>query len=134
MIGTRGFQMVEPPRASSGSARIQRSFAAENRTALAIDKAENRAALTIENAENRAALAIEDMEPRRIATPQRSRSPPWPPDAERGYRTQIRRWASGGHRQPRQTNLHPNRLRNGVSYDFSPYLGSRSMQEPCQPS
>jgi len=83
MIGRRGFQIVEPPRASSGSDRIQRS-----------------------------------------------RSPP----GSAKHRPQIRRWASGGDRQPRQTKLHPNRLRNGVSRDFTHYLGSRSMQEPCQPS
>lgn len=31
MIGSRGFRMVEPPRASSGWARIHRSLIAENR-------------------------------------------------------------------------------------------------------
>lgn len=104
MIGWWGFQIVEPPRASSGSARIQRSLAAKNQT-----------------------------QPVRIAPPRRSRSPPGQPEAERQHRLQIRRWASGGHRQPRQTNLHPNRLRNGVSRDFSHYPGSQPMQEPDQP-
>ena len=108
MIGWWGFQIVEPPRASSGSARIQRSLAAENRTSP----------------------AIEDTQPVRIAPPRRARSPPRQPLAER---PQIRRWASGGHRQPRQTNLHPNRLPNGVSCDFSHYPGSQPMQEPDQP-
>ena len=54
MIGWWGFQIVEPPRASSGSARIQRSLAAENRTSP----------------------AIEDTQPVRIAPPRRARSPP----------------------------------------------------------
>ena len=108
MIGWWGFQIVEPPRASSGSARIQRSLAAENC----------------------ASIAIENTQPVRIAPPRRSRSPPGQPQAER---PQIRRWASGGHRQPRQTNLHPNRLRNGVSCDFSHYPGSQPMQESDQP-
>jgi hypothetical protein len=108
MIGWWGFQIVEPPRASSGSARIRRSLSAENRTAL----------------------AIENTQPVRILPPRRSRSPPRQPQAEL---PQIRRWASGGHRQPRRTNLHPNRLRNGVSCDFSHYPGSQPMQEPDQP-
>ena len=108
MIGWWGFQIVEPPRASSGPARIQRSLAAENC----------------------ASIAIENTQPVRITPPRRSRSPPWQPQAEL---PQIRRWASGGHRQPRQTNLHPNRLRNGVSCDFSHYPGSQPMQEPDQP-
>jgi hypothetical protein len=47
MIGWWGFQIVEPPRASSGSARIQHSHAAKNQT-----------------------------QPVRIAPPRRSRSPP----------------------------------------------------------
>jgi hypothetical protein len=47
MIGWWGFQIVEPPRASSGSARIQHSLAAKNQT-----------------------------QPVRIAPPRRSRSPP----------------------------------------------------------
>ena len=54
MIGWWGFQIVEPPRASSGSARIQRSLAAENC----------------------ASIAIENTQPVRIAPPRRSRSPP----------------------------------------------------------
>lgn len=54
MIGWRGFQIVEPPRASSGSARFQRSIAAQSR----------------------APLAIEDTQPVRMAPPRRSRSPP----------------------------------------------------------
>jgi hypothetical protein len=111
MIGSRGFRMVEPPRASSGSACIPRSLAAGNRASLA-------------NGNWR----------RPPKAQERSRSPPGLPGAERQHRSQIQRWASGCHRQPRQTNLHPNRLRNGVSCGFSHYLGSRSMQEPCQPS
>jgi len=47
MIGWRGFQVVGQPRASSGSARIQRSLAAKSQ-----------------------------MQPVRIAPPRRSRSPP----------------------------------------------------------
>ena len=54
MIGWWGIQIVEPPRASSGSARIQRSLAAENC----------------------ASLAIGNTQPVRIAPPRRSRSPP----------------------------------------------------------
>jgi len=54
MIGWWGFQIVEPPRASSGSARIRRSLAAENRTSP----------------------AIENTQPVRIAPQRRSRSPP----------------------------------------------------------
>ncbi len=112
MIGSRGFRMVEPPRASSGWARIHRSLIAENRTP---------------------SVTGNWWRPR-IAAPHRSRSPPGLPGAERQHRPEIRRWASGCHRQPRRTNLHPNRLRNGVSCDFSHYLGSRSMQEPGRPS
>jgi hypothetical protein len=55
MIGWWGIQIVEPPRASSGSARIQRSSLA---------------------AENRASLEIGNTQPVRIALPRRSRSPP----------------------------------------------------------
>ena len=102
MIGWWGFQIVEPPRASSGSARIQHSHAAKNQT-----------------------------QPVRIAPPRRSRSPP---GQRKPNDPQIRRWASGGHRQPRQTNLHPNRLRNGVSCDFSHYPGSQPKQEPVSRS
>jgi hypothetical protein len=81
MIGSRGFRMVEPPRASSGSASIRRSLAAGNR-----------APLVNENWRSR------------IAAPHRSRSPPGRRTvagsfrrelAERQYRPQIRRWASG---------------------------------------
>jgi hypothetical protein len=112
MIVWWGIQIVEPPCASSGSANIQRSSLA---------------------AENRASLAIGDTQPVRITATPRSRSPPGQPEAERQHRPQIRRWASGGNRQPRQTNLHPNRLRNGVSCDFSHYPGSQPIQEPDQP-
>jgi hypothetical protein len=98
MIGWWGFRIVEPPRASSGSAYIQRSLEARNHA-----------------------------HPVRIAPPRRSRSPPC---RRKDELPQIRRWAGGCHRQPRQTNLHPNRLRNGVSCDFSHYLGSQPMQEP----
>jgi len=54
MIGWWGFQIVEPPRASSGLARIRRSLATENR----------------------ASIPIENTQPVRIAPPRRSRSPP----------------------------------------------------------
>lgn len=54
MIGWWGSQIVEPPRASSGSARTQRSLAAENR----------------------ASLAFGNTQPTPIAPPRRSRSPP----------------------------------------------------------
>jgi hypothetical protein len=111
MIGSRGFRMVEPPRASSASAHIPWSLVTENR-----------APFVTENWRR----------PPKVQ--QRSRSPPGLPGAERQHLPQIRRWASGCHRQPRQTNLHPNRVPNGVSCGFSHYLGSRSMQEPCQPS
>jgi hypothetical protein len=111
MIGSWGFQIVEPPRASSGSARIQRSLAAENC----------------------ASIAIENTQPVRIAPPRRSRSPPAGCPEPNGISPQIWRRASGRHRQPRRTNLHPNRLRNGVSCDFSHYPGSQPMQEPDQP-
>lgn len=111
MIGWWGFQIVEPPRASSGSARIRRSLSAENC----------------------ASIAIENTLPVRIAPPRRSRSPPGAAGNRTASAPQIRRWASGGHRQPRQTNLHPNRLRNGVSCDFSHYPGSQPMQESDQP-
>lgn len=72
MIGWWGFQIVEPPRASSGLARIQRSLAAENR----------------------ASIPIENTQPVRTAPPRRSRSPPGaagterhqPPDTALGQR------------------------------------------------
>jgi hypothetical protein len=61
MIGCWGFQIVEPPRASSGPARIQRSLAAENS----------------------ASIAIENTRPVRIVPPRHSRSPPGLPGAGR---------------------------------------------------
>lgn len=65
MIGWWGFQIVEPPRASSGSARIQRSLSAEKRKAL----------------------AIENTQPARMAPSRRSRSPPGYPEAERHHQS-----------------------------------------------
>jgi len=61
MIGSRGFRMVEPPRASTRSARIPRLLAAENREPITGETAQ----------------------PMRAATPRRSRSPPQLPGAKR---------------------------------------------------
>ena len=80
-----GFRMVEPPRATSGSARSRRSLVAENR----------------------ALFVTENWRRPRIAAPHRPRSPPGRRIAagsfrrelaERQHRPQIRRWASGCHR------------------------------------
>lgn len=89
MIARRRFQMMEPPRASSGSAPTLHSLAAKNRTPLALGNSG----------------------PVGRVPPCRSRSPPrlggQLPEVEGQQRSQKRRWASGGHRQPRQTNLQP---------------------------
>jgi hypothetical protein len=115
MISRRGFRIVGTPRASSGSVRFWLSLPGESRPPF----------------------INEGRRWRRIALPQHERAPPEPTRVAQGpsrtTRPQRWHWASGGRRQPRQTKLHPNRLRNGVSCDFSHYIGSRSMQEPRRP-
>jgi hypothetical protein len=109
MIGRRGFQNAEPPCASCRPSRPALSF--ENR----------RADLEVQRAD--------------LAPPDNARAPPGQAldtSFNRPPRMAIRRrkrcWASGGARRPSQTKLHPNRLRNGVSCDFSDYIDSRSLQ------
>jgi hypothetical protein len=75
MIGSRGFRMVEPPRASSGSARIRRSLAVENREPL----------------------VNENWRRPRIAAPRRSRSPPGRRTVAGSFRREL---AEGQHRPP----------------------------------
>ena len=73
--GSRGFRMMEPPRASSGSARIPRSLAAGNCASLA-------------NGNWR----------RPPKAQERSRSPPGVAGGRTATSTPVRRWASGCHR------------------------------------
>jgi hypothetical protein len=113
MIGTRGFQIRETPHASSGSVRVRLPLPGENRPPS----------------------VSEARRWPRITLPQHERAPP---ELTRvaGNSTPGPRHGAGpaeGTASPGEPISTRNRLRNGVSCDFSHYIGPRSMQGPRRP-